>query len=196
MHMKPSSFQGFTPILSTAQLCKYARKVLTDIANSNVSPLCTELARRGRQNLKRIATPWSNGKWREHVSLPVEVGTCLYSPVFPAPWLRNQRPLFLSNGLKDLSSLQTWYLAACQYCRRVEEKKQKSRRWLFEEFALKIHLISVCNITWSWFISLFELIDYFDFAIANLLDLNWVSVLHVCPMGHQLTWFNLFLSKI
>lgn len=64
MEMKASSFMAFTPILSPVQICKCARKVLTDIANSNASPLCilTLLARRGREKSKRIATPWSNGK--------------------------------------------------------------------------------------------------------------------------------------
>lgn len=84
MHTKPGSFQGFTPILSAAQLCKYARKVLTDIANSNVSSLCVVLARKGRQNL-RIATPWSNGKWREESICPFlwKLGSAYLCFLFP-----------------------------------------------------------------------------------------------------------------
>lgn len=54
MEMKASDFMAFATTLSAGQICKYARKVLTDITNSNASPLCirTLLARRGRENLR------------------------------------------------------------------------------------------------------------------------------------------------
>lgn len=109
MHVKAGSFQGFTPILSAAQLCKHVRKVLTDIANGNVSPVCilALLARRGRQNLReqplhgqmtRVGTracALSCASW----DLPIF--TCVSCPLAG----KTKAPL-LPNGLRDLSCLK------------------------------------------------------------------------------------------
>lgn len=160
--------------------------------------------KKGKTNSKRIATPWSNGQWREESLCPFlwKLGPA-YIQLFPAPWLRNGRllpvkwPSLLSNGSYRLGIWQQFSFVRewRKRNRKAEGGSLKNMSWkeldvISLDLCLNSYLMYSLLSIWIIFISAWHL-------YANLLALNWVSVLHACPMGqHQFTWFYLFLRKI
>lgn len=98
MHTKAGSFQGFTPILSAAQLCKYARKVLTDmliVVSLHCAFLhCWQEGEERKEGNLRIATPWSDGKWREESVCPLlwKLGPAYFHLCFLLPGWETKGP--------------------------------------------------------------------------------------------------------